>query len=360
MTVFELVRNFFRTYLVKERGLSANTVSSYAQAVKQLLNFAATQQALAVHQLDLATFTADLVRQFLDQVEAANSIATRNQRLSAIRTFFNYLARQHPDMVAADQGICRLVNKKTPQPVMPNLNHAEVQAFFHAVRQQPHGDLQTRDHALFQLLYNTGARASEIVNLDIVNVDLNGFPSVTLTGKGAKARVVPLWPETVEALQRYLHTRPHHVRDHQALFLNRQQRRLTRFGLRDIVRRYSQRANTNQPSLLHKRVTTHTFRHTTAFHILRATDDIVSVQAWLGHQNLNTTSRYCAIDPETKRRALSTFRPTDQSPPACLWKTPDVIAFLDHLAKSTPTHTLCEVKRPLNEDPQSQQRRNFT
>ena len=121
MTVFELIFTFFRTYLVQEKGLAPNTVASYAEAIKQLLNFAADKQNIEVHKLDLALFTANLVCEFLDHIEEKNSIATRNQRLAAIRVFFKYLGKQDPTMLAAAEGICTLANKKTTQSVMDSL-----------------------------------------------------------------------------------------------------------------------------------------------------------------------------------------------------------------------------------------------
>ena len=334
MTVFELTFTFFQTYLLKEKGLSDNTVASYAESVKQLLNFAAKKDNIQLHKLDLASFRAGLVRSFLDQIDKKNSIATRNLRLSAIRTFFKYLGKQHPSMLAAAEDICALANKKTSETIIDHLKENEVHAFIDLARQQPNELKRARDTAVFLLMHNTGARASEIVHLTIEDFEMSPLPIITLTGKGRKKRQIPLWSETAEAINYYINRREKLTIKTRALFLNPQKQRLSRFGLRHIIRQYKDRLSSNHPTLRNKSVSPHTFRHTTAFHLLRAGQNLVTVKDWLGHADINTTSKYCTIDPETKRKALETFRTKDQPIPPCKWKNPDVYEFLNKLAKS--------------------------
>ena len=189
---------------------------------------------------------------------------------------------------------------------------------------------------------------------------LDAVPTATLTGKGGRPRPVPLWPETVETLRGYLSCRHERGIDQEALFLNPQRRRLSRFGLRDIVRRYARHIARRQPRLAAKRVTPHTFRHTTAFHLLRATQDIVAVRDWLGHRDITTTSRYCQTDPETKRRALTTFRLPDRPPPQPRWKAPDVMTMLEQLTHLSRPDALCEVNVPVTNPVRAPANRNFT
>ena len=152
MTVFNRVLAFFRTHLIQERGLAANTVAAYAEGVKQLLAFAAAKQAVEAHQLDLAAFDAALVCEYLDHVEKDRSIATRNLRLSAIRVFFQYLGRHDPCMLAAAEVICRLSSKKTPERLMPNLSEEEVRGFLEQADAERNPLMRARNQALFQLL----------------------------------------------------------------------------------------------------------------------------------------------------------------------------------------------------------------
>ena len=237
-------------------------------------------------------------------------------------------------MLEAADRITRIGNKRGHEP-KPHTQLAETQlnALTKAAGEQ-HNPLQAaRDLALITLLHNTGARASEIVGLDIDHVDTGHEPTVTLTGKGNRTRHTPLWPETVEVINAYLRIRAERGIDHHALFLNPQRERLTRFGLRKIVLRLTAHARQSDPSLEGLPVTTHTFRHTTAFHFLRATGDLVGAQNWLGHKDINTTSAYVSIDPETKRRAFETFRPPDTHAPARRWREPDTMELLTALAK---------------------------
>jgi len=360
MTAYNLVRSFFREHLVQERGLAPNTIAAYSQGVKQLLAFAAAKQAVEFHRLDLAAFTADLVCEYLDRVEADHSIATRNLRLSAVRALFKYMGRQDPCMLAAAASICNLTSKKTPEPVMPHLCEEEVRGFMTQAAASRHPLMRLRNQALFQILYNTGARASEIVGLNCDSVTYGEMPDVSLQGKGGKTHPVPLWPETAEAIKLYLAYRREQGIDHEALFLNPQRQRLSRFGLRNLVQRSARHVASSQPTLDAKHVTTHTFRHTTAFHMLRVTQDLTAVQDWLGHRDINTTSRYCRTDPETKRQALTTFRPPDTPPPHPLWKAPDIMILLEQLARSPQSVTLCEVKPRFHHPFRAQVVQNFT
>ena len=361
MTVCNLIFTFFRTHLVQERGLAPNTIVAYAQGVKQLLAFAAAKQAVEFHHLDLAAFTADLVCEYLDRVEADHSIATRNLRLSAVRAFFTYLGRQDPCMLAAAESICQLASKKVPEPLMPCLSEEEVRGFMTHAAASRHPLMRLRNQALFQILYNTGARASEIVGLNCDSAILDGkFPTVTFHVKGGSPHHVPLWPDTVAAITAYLTCRREHGIEHEALFLNPQRQRLSRFGLRHLVQCSARHIAANQPTLAAKHVTPHTFRHTTAFHLLRATQNLVIVKDWLGHRDINTTSHYCRIDPETKRQALATFRLPDGMPPSPQWKTPDTLLLLEQLTRLPQPVTLCEVKHRLHNPLRAQEAHNFT
>jgi site-specific recombinase XerD len=161
-----------------------------------------------------------------------------------------------------------------------------------------------RDHAILLFLYNSGARASEAVAVTAGDVerDASGSGTVTLYGKGGKTRFCPLWKKTMDELKPLMHQRT--ASDH--LFLNRYGRPLSRFGLRDIVRRHASIAEETVPSLARKRVSPHTIRHTTATHLLRSGTDINTIRAWLGHVSLETTNIYAEIDLEAKAKALAT------------------------------------------------------
>ena len=190
------------------------------------------------------------------------------------------------------------------------------------------------------VFYNTGARVSEIVDLDLDDLRLDGVNQVRLTGKGGKTRSGPLWPETVQALQRWLAVRQPHDPTDQALFLNARGRRLTRFGIRYRLRKHGLRAQENCPSLQTKTLTPHVLRHTTAMHLVRTGSDLSSVSYWLGHAHLNTTHHYFQIDMKAKQRMLDkTSPPQSSEPPA--WHRPDIREWLKNLQ---PKAALCDAR----------------
>jgi integrase/recombinase XerD len=157
---------------------------------------------------------------------------------------------------------------------------------------------------LLLFLYNSGARASEAANLCIADLDLDTGArpraSVRILGKGGKIRRCPLWEKTALQLAQLVQGRPPTER----VFLNRRREPLTRFGIYAVLRMCVACASRSTPSLLSKRVSPHTLRHSTATHLLRAGVDINTIRSWLGHVSLDTTQVYAEIDLETKARAL--------------------------------------------------------
>jgi site-specific recombinase XerD len=173
----------------------------------------------------------------------------------------------------------------------------------------PSHRLGRRDFALLTFLYNTGARASEVVALNIRNIRFEPPAHVRILGKGRKERTCPLWPETVNALHVFLDQRGDRDLPDAPLFLNAHGRRLGRFGVVTIVRRYVVAAAKLQPSLAAKRVSPHSLRHTAAMHLLQAGVELNVIKSWLGHVSITTTSQYIEIDMAMKREALERCAP---------------------------------------------------
>jgi site-specific recombinase XerD len=196
-----------------------------------------------------------------------------------------------------------------------------------------------RDRALLLLLYNTGARVSEIVELKFLDLRLDGADQVHLLGKGKKHRNCPLWPETVTALHAYLKHRSPKESGSEHLFLDANGYPITRFGIRHITNKYGIAAQDQCPSIKTKTVNPHTIRHTTAMHLLRSGNDVNMVSYWLGHADINTTHIYLEIDMEMKRRMLE-----KAGAPAIkekkLWHNPDILQWLNNLSKE---QKLCAV-----------------
>jgi site-specific recombinase XerD len=164
--------------------------------------------------------------------------------------------------------------------------------------------LGQRDDALLRMLYNTGMRVQELVDLDANHLRFTRPYLVRIMGKGRKERTCPLWRETVAALKAYLEKRGVRLNDATPLFVNRDGSRLTRFGVRYIISRRVSDAAQSCPSLLTRRVSPHTFRRTTAMHLLQSNVDLSMIRSWLGHASIETTNAYVEIDLEMKRKTL--------------------------------------------------------
>lgn len=299
-----LIRGFFEQHLVAHRGLSGNTVLAYRDAIKLLLLFAARHLRKACTDLTLEDISADLVRQFLRHLEEQrrNSIPTRNLRLAALHSFYRYLAIIDPRYLTHCQSILAVPFKRRPHRAAQYLERDEVQAIFKPI--DCGTPLGLRDDALLRLLYNGGMRAQEIVDLNVNHVRFTRPYTVRIVGKGNKERVCPLWPETITAVKHYLASRSVQFSDSVPLFLNTYGERLTRFGIRYIVEhRVSEAAKTNPP-LLTRRVTPHTWRHTTAMHLLQSNVDLTMIRSWLGHASIQTTNGYVEIDLKMKQKTL--------------------------------------------------------
>jgi integrase/recombinase XerD len=220
MTFSYIVTAFFTAHLASERGLAANTIASYSDAMRLLINFACERFGLKPEALQLERLDRELIIDFLDHLESdrGNAVSTRNQRLAAIKTFFHFLASKVPELLQINATVQAIREKETAHRPPPSLTVAELDAIL-AVPDPGHW-LGARDQAMLQLFHSSGARVQEVADLKLAHVRSDPYATVTLTGKGRKTRVVPLWPQTLEAINRYLTARTQAgiVSDH--LFLN--------------------------------------------------------------------------------------------------------------------------------------------
>ena len=302
------LKGFFLDYLPRQRALSPHTLQSYRDSLKLLLQFAAGEKGdpsqLALEELSVEKATA-----FLQSLETGrhNRVSTRNVRLSAIHSFFRYVAGQHPQHLEQAQRILSIPFKRTGSREIAHLDFEEIQAVIKAVDADVGNGC--RDLALLSLMFNTGARVSEIVGLQTGDLRLIAPCTVLLRGKGSKERTCPIWPETAGLLQRLLEWNNVPPSQSAPVFLNDRGARLTRFGARLILNKYVEKAALRRPSLKRKRLHPHSMRHSTALHLLRSGVDLSTIAHWLGHASVNTTNRYLSIDLEAKREALAKAKP---------------------------------------------------
>lgn len=325
--LLQYVQRFFQDYMRAHRGMSPNTILAYRDAIKLFLRFLTSYTGKQASMLSLDYLQADAVLAFLENTETrGSSVATRNLRLSALRTFFGYLITQDTFRVGQYQRVIAIPLKQAPQPLVGYLEKDEVKAILDSIDQTiPTG---RRDYILISLLHKTGARVQEICDLrgeDILMLP----PSVIITGKGRKTRQIPICPENVTALTEYMKGRDLRER----VFQNARGLPLTRFGISHIIQTRTLKAVTVCPSLAKKKVTPHTFRHTTAMHLLQSGVELTVIKSWLGHVQISTTHAYMEIDLKMKQKALGQCMPINNESKLddLIRQNEDVISWLDSL-----------------------------
>jgi site-specific recombinase XerD len=328
------IRGFFEHHLIDQRGLSTHTVLAYRDTMKLFLQFSSQHCRKSCVDLCIEDLSEDIVQKFLNHLEKVrnNTVRTRNQRLAAIHSFFRYSSVMDPRLLSHCQSILNIPFKRHAQPVMGYLEHEEILHIFRNINIQTR--LGLRDDALLRLLYNTGMRAQELVDLNVNHIRFSRPHYVRIYGKGHKERTCPLWPETMQALRSYSADRSVQLTDAIPLFENGNGHRLSRFGLRHIITRRVTLAAKTCPTLLTRKVTPHTFRHTTAMHLLQSGVELNMIRSWLGHASIETTNCYVEIDLEMKRKTLQSCEKllpkTEKHGPS--WKrNPSILDWLSKL-----------------------------
>lgn len=299
-----LIQSFFSDHLAIHKGVSPNTIKAYRDVVKLFVSHVATVNLKKITALSPDDMTVEVVLSFLKEIENGrkNSAITRNHRLAALRTLFSYLSTQDPQHLGQYQKIMLVPFKRAPRPLMGYLDVDEIHAVLDSVNRKTLAG--RRDYVLLYLLYNTGARVQEICDLKVESLRLANPPLVTIHGKGKKTRQVPLWNDTKQILQDYLSENSILESFDSFLFLNRNGTPIGRFGVRYIVQKYVRTASKTCKKLESKIVGPHTFRHSTAMHLLQSGVDLSVIKSWLGHIDISTTHGYVEIDMNMKRRAL--------------------------------------------------------
>ncbi len=294
-----IVQSFFLDHLITVKGLRPSSVRSYRDTMRLFLAFIAADKRCKITRLRLGDLTFERVVAFLRHLEEdrGNHVRTRNQRLAALHTLFEYIATRSPEMLGVCQRVAAIPMKRVAPPETRFLERDEVEQLLACL---PHeGRLATRDRALIVFLYNTGARVQEVADLRVGNLDLGEHPVVRLHGKGDKWRTCPLWHQSAELLTVLLAANG--ADPSSPVFRSVNGEALTRFGIYKIVRRHAGELDDPRNG---RRVSPHVFRHTAAVHLLEAGVEVNVIRGWLGHADLTTTNRYAEINTRTTLAAL--------------------------------------------------------
>jgi site-specific recombinase XerD len=272
--------------------------------MRLFLQFAAKAARKKITQLTLDDLDSELVSQFLNFLEESRSNAaqSRNQRLAALRTFFEFVGRQFPERLGQAQKVMAIPRKRAQSPETIFLERDEIEGTLDVLPKN--GRCALRDRALLVFLYNTGARVQEAADLRARDIHFDPPPRVHLHGKGDKWRVCPLWEETAMLLNKLLTERSRASTPEQPVFTGITDAALTRFGIYKIIRRYTTHVVKRRADGRSKPISPHVWRHSTAVHLLEAGVEVNVIRAWLGHASLETTNRYAEITLRTKQAAL--------------------------------------------------------
>ena len=304
-----LVQQFFTEYLVAQRAVSPQTVACYRDALMLFLDFTSDKLGKAPTAMRLADIQPDLILAFLDHLEHGrhNAVRSRNLRLTALRAFLKFAGRRDVTSLHDVERALAVPMKRFERPMLGFLTRPEMEA----VLGQPGASWSSqRDHLLLTMLYNTGARVSEIIGVRVVDVVLDGGACVHLHGKGRKLRSIPLWATTIVEVRAWLRLNPT-LRGEEALLPNRDGQAMSRSNVAQRLDLAVTRAAVEQPSLVKKRVSPHTLRHTSAMHLLQSGVPFNVIALWLGHESTTTTHRYVEADLAMKEKALARLEAPD-------------------------------------------------
>lgn len=301
---------FLGAYLSSQKNVSKNTIRSYRDTFKLLIKYCQETKKIPAERITLDILSSELLTDFLEwlEIDRKCSISTRNQRLVAIRSFFRYIQAEEPSGLFHFQRVIPIPAKKARKTVVEHLTPEAMKLLLaQPDRRCPKG---RRDLTLLSVLYDTGARVQELIDIKRCDVILDAPAVIALNGKGSKIRRVPLMKNTVFLLEHYIHEngldRP--WKNEYPLFTNNQHHRLTKEGIAYIISKCVASARETS-TLVPPKVKPHMFRHSKAMHLLQAGVNLIYIRDFLGHVDLKTTEIYARVDTESKRKAIENAYP---------------------------------------------------
>jgi site-specific recombinase XerD len=319
---------FFAEHLTEQRLLSPRTVAAYRDAFMLFLDFAHKRLGKSPAATSLSDITPELILAFLNHLERErhNTVRSRNARLAALRAFLKFAAHRDVSSLHVIERSLGVPMKRFERPMLGFLSREQMLA---VIGTPGSSWISQRDHLLLGMLYNTGARVSEMVGVCVADVVLDGAACVHLHGKGRKQRTVPLWRSTVKEVRAWLKLNPQ-LPATSALLPNRQGKAMTRSNVTQRLAAAVRSALKINGDLLKRRISPHTIRHTTAMHLLESGVDISVIALWLGHESPTTTHNYVEADLAMKDRALARLQEPDTK--IRRYRAPDsLLAFLKAL-----------------------------
>jgi integrase/recombinase XerD len=304
-----LLTKFFSERLIRQKNASSHTIGSYRDTFRLLLEYANTTLLISPVNLLVTDIDSAFIDGFLDHLEGKRGISarSRNLRLTAIRSFFRFIAYELPDHSGQIQQVLAIPSKKHIKKQVNYLTRPESEALL-MTPNQLHW-IGRRDHAWLMLALQTGARVSEFTALTRSDLHLGTGSYVHITGKGRKERCTPLTQKTKQVLQQWIKDIPES--SSQYLFPSSRGTRLSSDGVQYRLKKYVTEASKHCASLASKRVSPHVLRHAAAMELLHAGVDVSVIALWLGHESIETTHIYLQADMKMREEALAKTTPFD-------------------------------------------------
>lgn len=300
------LNKYFTVYLPNESGCTPITIDSYRYTFILYLTYMQEELHISADRIQISDLTHKNVLMFLKwlQDQRQNSIATRNQRQAAINSFVRFLMYEFPEHLDEYQRILGIPIKKAPQKEISYMKTDGVKLFMAQVDVESSGGL--RDYVMLSLLYTTGLRVSELINIRVKDLSLHEPYTLLLHGKGQKSRYVPLMRNIIPFIQKYLAQEGYDRQEKldEWLFKNHMNTQFTRQGINYLVSKYAKRAREINSEIIPKDFSPHKMRHTTAMGLVDSGVDLIYIRDLLGHVSVKTTEVYAKADARRKREAI--------------------------------------------------------
>ena len=297
----KLVQSFLTTYTIGECNYSMNTKASYSTTFHLLLEFMNKEKNIRPNKIEIETITKEVIVQFLDWLETNRnvSIQTRNQRLACIKSFYKYVQSNEPDLFDTCSLILSIKNKKVPNKIISYFSEDEIRIMINYLNNSK--DLKKL--TMICVLYETGARVSEFINIKLNDLNLSDNASITLYGKGNKVRVVPISDELVKLINKYLKEVYTNYGD-DYLFYSMQKRKYYRNSINKIITTLVNDLKIKYSNYFKDNYFPHSFRHTKATHLYNNGTPLLFIKEFLGHSTISSTEVYATPDSRKQRKEI--------------------------------------------------------
>ena len=297
----KLVQEFLTSYIIGECNYSVNTKASYSTTFYLLLKFMSEEKNIRPNKIEIESITKEVVIQFLDWLETDRSVSiqTRNQRLACIKSFYKYVQTNEPDLFESCSQILCIKNKKVPNKMISYFSEDEIKMMINYLNKCK--DLKKL--TMICVLYETGARVSEFINIKLEDLNLSGNASITLYGKGNKTRIVPISQELVKLINKHLNEAYINYGDDYLFYSNykkKYNRKSINYLIDNLIEKLKEIYSGNFKGNYHP----HSFRHTKATHLYNNGTPLLYVKDFLGHSTITSTEIYATPDSKKQREEI--------------------------------------------------------